>query len=77
MKPKTVAAGILIAIGIVALVYQGVTYTSRDKMIDMGPIHVTTERTHTLPIAPIAGAVVIAAGLILLLVDGKWFRGTA
>jgi hypothetical protein len=51
----------LIAIGIIAFAYQGVSYTSRDKAVDVGPLHVTAERSHTLPLRPIVGAVALAA----------------
>jgi hypothetical protein len=44
----------LIAIGIIAFAYQGITYTSRDNVVDLGPLHVTAERSHTLPLPPIS-----------------------
>jgi hypothetical protein len=50
---------VLIALGIMALVYQGISYQSQDKVVDLGPLHVTAERTHTLPLPPIAGAVAL------------------
>jgi len=71
MNPKTIIAGILIALGIVALAYQGISYTTREKAIDLGPIQVTTERTRTLPLPPILGAVSLAAGVVLLVVGRK------
>jgi len=77
MRPKTLAAWILIAAGILALAYQGITYTTRGKTVDVGPVHVTTERSHTIPIAPIGGALVLAGGVVLLLMDGKRFSRAA
>lgn len=71
MRPKTIVAGILIALGIVAFAYQGITYTTRGKTIDVGPVHVTTEKTHTIPLPPIIGAAALIGGIALLLVDGK------
>ena len=47
MKTQTLLAILLIVIGIVAFAYQGITYTTREKALDIGPIHVTTEQTHT------------------------------
>jgi uncharacterized membrane protein YidH (DUF202 family) len=62
---------ILIAVGIVALVYQGFSYTSKEKIIDLGPIEVTREKTNTLPLPPIAGAVALVGGVALLVLGGK------
>ncbi len=66
MNPAKLFAIALIAVGIIAFVYQGVTYTSRDKVVDLGPLHVTAERSHTLPLPPIVGAIALAGGLALL-----------
>jgi uncharacterized membrane protein YidH (DUF202 family) len=71
MKPNTVIAIILIAVGIVALAYQGITYTTREKAIDLGPLQVTTERTRTLPLPPIVGAIALVGGIVLLVVGKK------
>jgi hypothetical protein len=62
---------VLIALGIMALVYQGISYQSQDKVVDLGPLHVTAERTHTLPLPPIAGAVALLGGIALLIFDRK------
>jgi hypothetical protein len=61
----------LIAIGIIAFAYQGISYTSRDNVVDLGPLHVTAERSHTLPLPPIVGAITLAGGLALLFMDGR------
>ena len=66
MKVSTVFAIILIAAGIMAFAYQGFTYTTREKVVDLGPVHVTTERTKTLPLPPIVGTVAVVGGLVLL-----------
>jgi len=62
---------ILIAVGIIALVYQGISYQSQDRVVDLGPLHVTAERTHTLPLPPIAGGVALLGGIALLIFDRK------
>ena len=62
---------VLIALGIIALAYQGISYQSQDRVVDLGPLHVTTERTHTLPLPPIAGAVALLGGIALLIFDRK------
>ena len=70
MKTTTVFAIILIAAGIIALAYQGFTYTTREKVVDIGPLQVTTEKTKTLPLPPIVGMVALVGGVVLL-VTGK------
>jgi hypothetical protein len=64
----------LIAIGIIAFAYQGISYTTRDKVVDLGPLHVTAEKSHTLPLPPIVGAAALAGGLALLFMTGQKAR---
>jgi hypothetical protein len=71
MKTSTVVAIILISVGILAFAYQGFTYTTREKVLDVGPVHVTTERTKTIPLPPIVGMIALAGGLALLLITGR------
>ena len=62
----TKAAGILlVAVGIIAFAYQGISYKTQDKVVDLGPIHVTAERSHTLPLPPIVGAIALIGGAVL------------
>jgi len=62
---------LLIIIGIVAFAYQGITYTSREKVVDLGPVEVTAEKTSTFPLPPIVGGIALVGGIVLLLVGGK------
>jgi hypothetical protein len=66
MKPVSIVGVALIVIGLVALVYQGITYTSRETVIDIGPVHATADRQKTLPLPPIIGFVALAGGLALV-----------
>jgi hypothetical protein len=66
MKPKIIIAVILIALGIAAFAYQGISYTTRDKVVDLGPIHVTAEKTKTFPLPPVVGAIALVGGIVLL-----------
>lgn len=71
MKPNVVAALVLIGLGVVALAYQGITYTTREKAIDIGPIEVTTEKTKRIPIPPIVGGIALVSGIVLLALDSR------
>jgi len=62
---------VLIVLGLLALVYQGFTYTQRETVIDLGPIHATADREKTLPLPPIFGVVAVAGGIALLVAGRK------
>jgi drug/metabolite transporter (DMT)-like permease len=62
---------ILIVLGLVGLAWGGFTYTTREKVVDIGPIHATREQTHNIPLPPIAGAVALIAGVVLLVAGGR------
>jgi uncharacterized membrane protein YidH (DUF202 family) len=62
---------VLIVLGVLALIYQGVTYSQRETVIDVGPIHATAEREKTLPLPPIVGVVAVAAGVALVIAGRK------
>ena len=67
MKPITIAGVVLIVLGLSALAYQGVTYTTHETVLDIGPVHATADRQKTLPIPPIVGIIAVAGGAVLLL----------
>lgn len=67
MSGKTVLALVLIVIGIVAFVYQGFSYTTRKKVVDIGPIQATREERHDVPIPPVLGAIALIGGIVVLL----------
>lgn len=74
MKPMTLAGVVLLVLGLAALAYQGFTYTSRETVIDVGPIHATADKEKTVPIPPIAGGAAVVAGVVLL-IAGQRKRG--
>jgi hypothetical protein len=61
-----IVAVILIAIGVVSLAYQGITYTTREKVLEVGPIKATAEKKQTLPLPPVVGGLALAGGVVLL-----------
>lgn len=71
MKPQIIVAILLIVLGIIAFAYQGITYTTKEKAIDLGPIQVTAEKTHTIPLPPIVGGIALVGGIVLLVTAGK------
>lgn len=71
MKPQFIIGIILVALGVVALAYQGITYTTREKAIDLGPLQVTAEKSHTIPLPPVLGAIALVGGIALLVVSGR------
>ncbi len=71
MRTTIILAVILIGIGIVAFGYQGITYTTREKVVDLGPIEMTAEKTKTIPLPPIVGGIALAGGLSLLVLGRK------
>lgn len=71
MKRTTLIGGILIVLGIIALGYQGITYTTREKAIDLGPLQVTTERTRRIPLPPVIGVLALVGGVVVLVMGSR------
>ena len=71
MKPLSLAGVVLIALGLAALAYQGFTYTTRETVIDIGPIQATAERKKTVPLPPVIGIVAVIAGVGLLVAGAR------
>lgn len=71
MKTHIILAIALIAGGIVAIAYQGFTYTTREKVVDIGSVHVMADKTNSVPFSPILGAIAIAGGALLLVLGNK------
>ena len=71
MKTYTLIGIILIVIGIIALAYQGITYTTREKVVDIGSIQVTADKTKTFPLPPIVGGIALVGGIVLLVMGSK------
>jgi len=57
---------IVVVVGLAALAYQGVTYRSRETVLDIGPIHATAEREKTVPLPPVLGGMAVAGGVALV-----------
>jgi hypothetical protein len=71
MKPISMLGILLVVLGALALAYQGITYTHREKIVDIGPIHATADEQKTIPLPPILGAVALVGGIALLVVGSR------
>jgi len=66
MNGRTILGIALVVIGLLALAYQGFTYTTQKKVVDIGPIQATKEEHHTILVPPILGAVALVAGIVVV-----------
>jgi len=71
MKPYTIIGIILIGIAIAAFAYQGISVTTREKVIDLGPLQMSADKTRTLPLSPIVGGLALVGGIVLLVAGHK------
>jgi len=71
MKSSSMVGILLIIFGIVALAYQGITYTTHKKVLDIGPIQATKEEHKTIPLPPIVGGIAMVGGIALLVSGSK------
>jgi hypothetical protein len=67
MKPSFLIGIFLVILGVIALTYQGITYTTRHKVLDIGPIQATREEHKTIPLPPVLGGIALISGVVLLL----------
>lgn len=75
MNIITIIGIILIALGVVGLIYGGITYTSSRNVVDMGAMHVQVNESRQIPVSPIAGAVAVAIGVVLIIVGRRRHAG--
>ena len=71
MKAIAIVGIVLIVIGIVALAYQGISYTTKEKVVDLGPLKVEAEKEKTIPLPPVLGVLAIGAGVVLVVVGAR------
>ncbi|MDP1708439.1 MAG: DUF3185 domain-containing protein [Gammaproteobacteria bacterium] len=71
MKSATITGIALILLGVVALSYQGITYTSEEKIIDMGPLQATAQTEKTIPLPPVLGVLALVGGIVLVVVGAR------
>ena len=71
MNTLTIIGIILVVLGLVGLIYGGITYTSNKNVIDMGSVHLQVNEQRQIPFSPIAGALAVAAGVIMIIVGRR------
>jgi len=62
---------VLIALGVVSLAIGGITYTKREKVLDIGPIQATADRQKTIPLPPLLGGLALVGGIVLVVASAK------
>lgn len=67
MSGLRIVGVILVVLGIAGLAYGGLSWTSRETIVDAGPIEITTDKTERLPLPPIVGGLLLVAGVVLIL----------
>lgn len=74
MKPLVLIGIVLIVLGAVALAFQGIPYTTREKVIDIGPIQASADTEKTFPLSPLLSGLVVTGGIVLVLMGWKKSR---
>lgn len=71
MKPIMLGGILLIILGVLALAYQGISYTRQEKVVDIGPIHATAEKHERIPLPPILGGLMLVGGIVMLVAGSR------
>jgi hypothetical protein len=71
MRPRLVIGVILIVLGVVALAVGGINYTTKEKVLEVGPLKAEAEKEHTIPLPPILGAIALVGGIVLVAVGAR------
>jgi hypothetical protein len=75
MNPVTLVGIGLIILGVLALAYQGITYTTREKVIDLGSLTASVDKERRMPLPPIVGVLALAGGVVLVVVGARKASG--
>ena len=68
---KTIIGAVLIVVGLIGLIWGGISYTREEKVIDVGPFEATAERRETIPIGPVVGGIALVGGIVVLVAGRK------
>lgn len=62
---------ILIVLGLVALAYKGITYTTQEEVAKIGPLEAKVEKEKTIPLPPLLGGLALASGVVLVVLGTR------
>ena len=68
---KTIIGALLIVVGLIGLIWGGISYTREEKVLDLGPIEATAEQRRTIPIGPVVGGIALIGGIVILVAGRK------
>jgi hypothetical protein len=71
MKTITIVGIAVLALGMLALVYQGFSYTTSEQIVDIGPLQITEQDTSTIPLPPIVGVIAVITGVVLIVAGAR------
>jgi hypothetical protein len=71
MTAARIAGIVLIVIGLIGLLWGGISWTDEKTVVDIGPIEARAEERKTIPITPVVGGIALVAGIVLLVVPGR------
>ena len=71
MKGITIVGVLLIVLGVIGLGYEGITYTTREKVLDIGPLKASVDKKKTIPLSPALGALALVGGIVLVVVGAR------
>lgn len=71
MRPIMIIGVILIVLGVAGLVFEGINYTTREKVVDIGGLQVTAQKEKTLPIPAVVGGLLLAGGVVVVVVGAR------
>ena len=71
MKPIMILGIVLMILGVAGLIFGGISYTTQEKVVDIGDLHVTAEKHKTIPIPLVAGGLVLAGGIAAVVVASR------
>jgi hypothetical protein len=71
INPITLVGIALVVLAIVAFAYQGITYTTRENVINLGPLQASIDTKKTIPLSPLLGGLALAGGIVLVMVGAK------
>ncbi|MBI4266336.1 MAG: DUF3185 domain-containing protein [Acidobacteria bacterium] len=71
MTPRRIVGAVLVAVGLISLIWGGISWTTEETVIDIGPFEARAEERETLPLPPIIGGLALAGGVVLLVVPSR------